>query len=192
MPDDEEIQLDRALLRRSVEGDRQAFLDFCSRHQAAVFRFCRALAGRAEDAEDLMQETFLMAWRKAGTFEGRGSARSWLFTVARRKFYRVARSPDPVARKDTGSLEDLGTEAGWGGPERRPHFSLDEQVQVRQAFERLSPSDRQILVLRDLEGFTNAESASILGIEIPAVKSRLHRSRLRMMCSLSKGDSHER
>jgi RNA polymerase sigma-70 factor (ECF subfamily) len=191
MPDDEEVQLDRALLHRSAEGDWQAFLEFAGRHQAAVLRFCRALGARAEDAEDLMQETFLIAWRKAATFEGRGSARSWLFTVARRKLYRMARSPDFAAGRDNATLEELGSAAGWGGPGIRSDLNLEEQIQVRQAFERLSPSDRQVLVLRDLEGFTNAESAAILGVGISAVKSRLHRARLRMMGFFSRGTGHE-
>ena len=70
-------------------------------------------------------------------------------------------------------------------------LSLEEQIEVRQAFESLSQSDRQVLVLRDLEGFSNAESAEILGTELSALKSRIHRARLRLMARLLKGANHE-
>jgi len=186
-----EIQLDKEILHRSAAGDRQAFLDFVARHQAAVLRFCRALAASNEDAEDILQETFLTAWRKASTFEGRGSARSWLFTIARRRIYRVARAPKPVSGVNSAALEDLGAAAGWGKSGVVEGLSLDKQIEVRQAFESLSQPDRQVLVLRDLEGFSNAESAEILGTELSANKSRIHRARLRLMTRLSKGANHE-
>ena len=191
MSNEGEIQLDAGLLRQSAVGDRLAFLTFMTRHQAAVLRFCRTLAGSRQDAEDVLQETFLTAWRKAATFEGRGGARSWLLTIARRKFYRSARSPKPTPAGDVATLEELGAAAGWGRSDSSRRFGLDEQIELRRAFESLSRSDRQILVLRDLEGFSNAESAAILGIEVPAVKSRLHRARLRLMSRLTKGANHE-
>lgn len=187
-----ENQLDKKLLHQSIGGDRQAFLGFTRRHQAAVLRFCRTLSTSAEDAEDVLQETFLTAWRKAGTFEGRGSARSWLFTIARRKVYRAARASQAIAAGAVESLEELGVAAGWGGSGSGETFGLDEQLEVRRAFDSLSPADRQILILRDLEGLSSAEAAAVLGVELPALKSRLHRARLRLMSRLAKGDGDER
>jgi RNA polymerase sigma-70 factor (ECF subfamily) len=192
MPDEGGHRLDEALLHQSSAGDRQAFLAFANRHQAAVLRFCRTLSASAEDAEDVLQETFLTAWRKATTFEGRGSARSWLLTIARRKVYRAARAPQPIAAGDSATLEELGVAAGWGITGASDRFGLDEQIEVRRAFESLSSSDRQVLVLRDLEGLSNAEAATVLGIELPALKSRLHRARLRLMSRLAKGDRDDR
>lgn len=192
MSDEGENRLDGLLLHRSAAGDRQAFLSFADRHQAAVLRFCRSLSATSEDAEDVFQETFLTAWRKADTFEGRGSARSWLLTIARRKAYRVAKAPQPMAAGDSATLEELGVAAGWGRTGTRGGFGLDERIEVRQAFEGLSPSDRQVLVLRDLEGLTNAEAATVLDVEIAALKSRLHRARLRLMSRLAKGERDER
>ena len=192
MPDEGENQLDKALLQRSIAGDRQAFLGFAHRHQAAVLRFCRTVSASSEDAEDVLQETFLTAWRKAGTFEGHGSARSWLFTIARRKVYRAARASQAIAAGAVESLEELGVAAGWGGSGSGERFGLDEQLEVRRAFDSLSPADRQILILRDLEGLSNAEAATVLGVELPALKSRLHRARLRLMSRLAEGDRDER
>lgn len=192
MSNEGERQLDATLLHQSASGDRQAFLEFTNRHQAAVLRFCRTLSPSAEDAEDALQETFLAAWRKAGTFAGRGSTRSWLLTIARRKVYRAARAPRPTAVGDSATLEDLGVAAGWGRSGVGERFGLDEQLEIRQALEGLSSSDRQVLVLRDLEGLSNAEAASVLGIDLAALKSRLHRARLRFMSRLTEGGHNER
>lgn len=182
MPDEGDIELDRTLLERSAAGDRDAFLHFVARHQAAVFRFCRSLTDRAEDAEDALQETFLGAWSQAGSYLGSGSARSWLFTSARRHVYRATRRQRPEALGDTSDLERLGVEAGWGA-EGRTLANLD----LAKAFDRLSTADRQVLVLRELEGFTNAETAAIFGVELAAVKSRLHRARLRLVAAVTEG-----
>jgi RNA polymerase sigma-70 factor (ECF subfamily) len=190
MSDKGEVQLDERLLQQSAAGDRHAFLDFAVNHQAPLLRFCRTLTATAEDAEDVLQETLLTAWRKAGTFEGRGSARSWLLTIARRKAYSAMRRPRPEPAGDSKTLEELGAAGGWGRSDSDEDLGLEEQIQVRQAFQRLSQSDRQVLVLRDLEGLTNQEAAMTLGVEVPALKSRLHRARLRLMTQLSKGANH--
>lgn len=191
MSDEGEGQLDLSLLGRSAAGDREAFARFVRRHQAPVFRFCRTLAGRIEDAEDALQETFLTAWRQAGSFRGEGSARSWLLTIARRSVYRAGRRPRPLALGDSASLEELGPAAGWGRSDAAAGGSLapDDAILLRQAFGRLAPADRQVLVLRDLEGFSNAEAAEILGVEVGAVKSRLHRARLALMAE-ARSKSH--
>lgn len=190
MSDEGEVRLDRELLRSSATGDREAFLRFMTRHQAAVLRFCGTLISRSGDSEDILQETFLTAWQRAETYQGRGSARSWLFTIARRKVYRANRSTDPLGGGGQCSLEELGLSAGWGTVLAREQLGMDERLRFREAFERLSAADRQVLLLRDLEGFTNAESAEILNIEVAAMKSRLHRARLRLMGLLVKGVRH--
>jgi RNA polymerase sigma-70 factor (ECF subfamily) len=182
MPAEGDIEVDRRLLQRSAEGDREAFLQFMDRHQAALFRFCRSLSDRVEDAEDALQETFLAAWRHADGFRGSGSARSWLFTSARRHVYRAVRRERPEALGDTSDLEQLGVEAGWG-EEGRTLANID----LAEAFDRLSTVDQQVLVLRELEGFSNAEAAEILGVELAAIKSRLHRARLRLMAAVTRG-----
>ena len=187
MPHEGDIELDRALLERSAVGDRDAFLQFVDRHQAAVFRFCRSLTDRVEDAEDALQETFLGAWNHAGSYSGSGSARSWLFTSARRHVYRTARRERPAALGDASDLERLGAEAGWGEEGRTL-----AQIDLAKAFDRLSAADRQVLVLRELEGFSNAEAATILGVELAAIKSRLHRARLRLVAAMKRGGDHAR
>lgn len=171
---------DDELLRRSAAGDRDAFDAFVERHAPAVLRF----AGRTVDAdraEDILQETFLAAWRGAAGFRG-GSARAWLFAIARnatRRAHRL-RAGEP---REHESLDDLALRAGWGADD-----DLLDRLEVRELVERglgaLSADDREILLMRELEGFGGTEAAAALGISLDAQKSRLHRARLRFIASL--------
>lgn len=172
---------DAALLRRSAAGDRAAFEAFVERHEAAVLRFCRALTDDADRAEDAFQEAFIAAWRAAGAFHGGASARAWLLAIARnaaRRQYR--RHGDEPGRRVP--LEALADEAGWGaGDDGEVLSRLAARELVERGFSRLSPEDREVLVLRDLEEFSGQETAALLGISEAALKSRLHRARLRFM-----------
>lgn len=169
---------DATLLRQASAGDAGAFRTFMERHQDGVWHRARALTGGGADAEDLLQETFLAAWRGAAGFRG-GSARAWLLTIAGHAWQRLGRRQ---ARVDTvgddESLEALALRAGWGttdGP-----ADDDRTETVRDAFDRLSADDRQVLSLRDIDGVPGDEVAGLLGLSLPAMKSRLHRARLRL------------
>jgi RNA polymerase sigma-70 factor (ECF subfamily) len=170
---------DGALLTRSAAGDREAFDRFVERNQDAVYRYLAAILGQAADAEDAMQETFLAAWRNAASFRGEGEPRAWLFAIARHAAGRLRRRRvDEPAKLE--SLDELGLEAGWGGhPEPLPDSGAECTRVVAAALDRLRPEEREIIVLRDLEGFSGDESAALLGLSLPAMKTRLHRARLR-------------
>ena len=176
------------LLQRSAEGDAPAFDAFVRRHQASLHRFCGALTHGAEEVDDVLQETFLTAWRRSSTFAGTGSARSWLFTIARRSYYRSHRRERPISLDD-GALEELGNRAGWGRASQGE--GVEDRAGVRELFGRLSRADRVVLLLRDVEGLSTREAAAALGIETRALKSRLHRARLRMMALLLDGESRD-
>lgn len=183
---------DEALLERAARGDRGAFDRFMDGHAAPVFRFITLHVRDSDTAEDVLQETFLAAWRGAASFRGPGSARSWLLSIARRAALRQGRKragePRESASLDAVPLEVLAREAGWGddpsGEERR----LEVKELVEAGFAHLAPEDREILLLRDLEGFSGEETAALLGLSLPAVKSRLHRARLRFMTRIRELD----
>lgn len=172
---------DRQLLHAAAGGDREAFGQFVQRHQASVFRFLRSLAPAEADAEDALQEAFLAAWRGAATYQGGASARGWILTVARHALLRAhrRRAGEPSAFE---SLEDLGAEAGWGDGD--PLEGLARKDLLRRAMADLEPREREILVLRDLEGFSGEEVAAMLELGQAAMKSRLHRARLRLVTKL--------
>ena len=169
---------DADLVRRANAGDAEAFGALVTRHQAHVFRLAHLLTRSRDEAEDVLQQTFLSAWRSLGSFRGDASVRTWLLTIARHAAFarrqQVAREPiDPV------SMDELGLQAGWGGPSPESQaLSAERSAIFVAAFGRLAPDDREILTLRDLEGLAGDEVAGMLGLTVPAMKSRLHRARL--------------
>lgn len=175
---------DAELLARTASGDRVAFEAFVLRHHAPTRRYLGTLT-RTAAVDDALQEAFLAVWRGAAGFRGDGSARAWLFTIARHALFRELR---PAAPADLVPLGELGAAAGWGAePSLDPRESLLDQDRVQRALQALSPEDREALVLKDLEGFRNQEAADLLGIELAAYKSRLHRARLRFLAALNGG-----
>lgn len=183
---------DEVLLARTALGDREAFDRFMDAHAAPVFRFITLHVGDSDAAEDVLQETFLAAWRGASSFRGPGSARSWLLSIARRAALRQGRKragePRNSASLDAVPLDVLAREAGWGNDPSGEERRLEVKELVEAGFAHLAPEDREILLLRDLEGFSGEETAALLGLSLPAVKSRLHRARLRFMTRIRELD----
>ena len=172
---------DAERLERAAAGDRRAFDRFVEDPAGAVLRYIRTRTGDVTVAEDALQETFIAAWRSAHTFRGDDSARAWLLAIARNAVHRQHRRP-AGAPDAFESLEAAAVQAGWG---RDPDEAWTDRIAAGQVVERgfdaLSPDDREVLVLRDLEGFRNEEVAELLGLSVAAVKSRVHRARLRFM-----------
>ena len=185
---------DVELLRRAAAGDHQAFERIVINHEASVYRFVRTLTPDPSRAEDALQDTFLAAWKSAGTFRSDSSVRTWLLAIARhavdRQFRRRAGEPSPA---DEVSIGTLGAAAGWGRAWNPEEALLrdEESAIVRRALDALSADDRRVLVLRDLEGLDGEEAAAVLGITVGALKSRLHRARLRFTARLHEGDDNE-
>jgi len=176
--EDRAIESDWELLQRTVSGEREAYAEFVRRHQVSVFRHLCILLARREDAEDLLQETFLAAFRGAGQFRGDGPARAWLFQIARHAAYRRTAEVQGEV-----SLEDLAVEAGWGmtgeNPESLAMLAEDRQ-RLDGALAALPAEERELLLLREWEGLSGEETAQLLGLSLAAMKSRLHRARLRL------------
>jgi RNA polymerase sigma-70 factor (ECF subfamily) len=183
--DTEGVLTDAELLGRAAAGERAAFDAFVTRHERAVFRFARAATAGPAAAEDVLQETFLAAWRAAGSFEGRSAARTWLLTIARNQAWHHRERAARLPVDDGAELPELGEAAGWGAesPETEALRS-ERRALLARALEALSPEDREVLVLRDLEELTGEETAAALGLSLAATKSRLHRARLRLAAEL--------
>jgi len=169
---------DRALVERAAAGDREAFDLIVVRHRGSVFRLARLLVPQQHEAEDVLQQTFLAAWRSAGQFRGDASLRTWLLTITRHTALRARerRQREPI---DDTPLDELGRAAGWGGPDPEAMALASQRRDLlAAAFEALTPEDREVLTLRDLEGLSGEETAALLGVGLAAMKSRLHRARL--------------
>lgn len=179
---------DAGLIGRVAQGDRGAFTELVDAHAAAVLRFARAAAHDPSLADDAVQETFLAAWRGAKGFRG-ASERAWLLGIARnavrRQFRRHVGEPasfDPI--------DDLGEAAGWGDDPERCAIAAEDGEALRRALDALGPDDREILVLVELEGLTGEQAADVLEVGLAAMKSRLHRARLRLAARLRQEVSH--
>lgn len=182
---------DAALLARVVAGDHDAFESLVARHQAAVFRFARTITRTREDAEDVLQETFLAAYRSAGGFRGEASVRTWLLIIARNAAFRIGRRTIATAEIEESELWDLGLRAGWGqdDPESLA-VKAQRRDRLQAALHSLEPAAREIIALRDLEGLSGEETARVLGVTVEGMKSRLHRARLKLAAALRQGSGY--
>ena len=158
---------DETLIGRTAAGDASAFGRLVRRHQGAVYRFIRAAS--PGEPEEILYETFAAARRIALRYRDEASARTWLLALARRAIDRRY----PQRETEATSLRELARIAGEG--------LLVENGALTSIFEALPPEDREILTLCDREYFTVDEAARVTGLSEPAVRSRLHRARLRLL-----------
>jgi len=170
---------DEGLLRQCGAGDRAAFDLLVERHGDALYRFALRQCRTERDAEDALQDGLLAAWRGAATWRGDAAPRTWLFQVVlhacRRRARRRAGEPDH--HDDVGEAHDLAHEA----PGADEKVALRQQgVALRRALAELAEEAREVLLLRDVEGLSGDEAAAVLGLGLPAMKSRLHRARLEL------------
>lgn len=180
-----------ALIERARGGDTAAFEALVERHQDAVFRFARTLTRDDARAEDALQETFLAALTALPAWRAESSLRTWLLVIARNACHRAHRRDREVATDDE-DLGPLGAAAGWGCEDPETALGVRETREaVSRALDTLDDDDRALLVLREVEGLTGDETAAVLGLTTAAMKSRLHRARLRFAAALRRGGPHD-
>ncbi len=174
---------DVAWLTAAARGDGAAFEPFVAAHEARVYRFVQSLGLHGADADDALQETFIAAWRSAGSFAGDASAVGWLMGIAR-NVVRHARRRHVGEPDDFESLDVIADQAGWGSAASERDLRDEREAAVHIALATLSHDDREILVLREIEGLSGEETALALGLTLVGMKSRLHRARLRLTAAL--------
>lgn len=173
---------DRDLLAAARDGDRSAVDALVVRYQPIVYRFGFKMCGNVEDARDVLQETLLAMARSLDGFRADSSLSTWLYTIARR-FCMKKRRRRRSAPASEESLDALHAERldDLVAPTRNPEQALagrEMLAAVNAAIASLEPAQREVLVLRDVEGLSAAEVGEVLGLGVEAVKSRLHRARL--------------
>ena len=164
------------LIVAARDGDKGAVDELLALHQHQVFRFALRMCGNEDDAQDVLQETMLAAFRGVGGFRGEARLSTWLYQVARSHCVKARRKMvGEPARLD--ALEAAASVAAPdAAPDMRAHaHQIGETLQA--AILRLPEQLRETVVLRDVEGLDSEEAARVLGIEVPALKSRLHRAR---------------
>jgi RNA polymerase sigma-70 factor (ECF subfamily) len=187
---DPDAALVEGLRRDAVEAMEQ----LVERYADRVYRLALRITGSKEDAEEVTQDALWTAGRKIHTFKGESAFGSWLYRIAANAAYMKLRSRKAKAREI--ALEDVLPALDGGGVHFEPMDdwspSVDEQAlqgELRSTLEaaiaELPPEYRSALVLHDVEGMSNPDIAESLGISLPAVKSRVHRSRLFLRKRLS-------
>ncbi len=162
---------DSALLAAIGAGSERAFNLLIDRHQQAVRVFLRRLTTR-DEADDIAQETFLVAWRDARSFRGDANVRSWLFAIAWRKAKDGQRRWFRQRGRDT-AFQELSADAAGGAP-------VETRIALDQAFASLSLQQRAAVMLCLAHGFSHAEAAEALGMPLGTVKSHVARGRERL------------
>lgn len=173
---------DEDLLRRGVLGERNAFAELIYRHQDGVFQFVTWYIGSSvQEAEDLTQDVFLQVCRSAGSFKGRSSFRTWLYSVTRNLCHHRLRARKQQLTK-LEPLNSLDEEQLLQIPDYRPSAleaitNGDQDRLVREAVEKLAERHRIVLALRDWQDLSYEDIAKALAVPVGTVRSRLHNAR---------------
>jgi RNA polymerase sigma-70 factor (ECF subfamily) len=177
---------DEELLAAIRAGDDAALDVLLARHAPSIYRFGVKMCRDAEDAKDVLQETLLAAARSVREFRGASSLSTWLYSVAR-SFCIKKRRTSKFAPTETVSLDDPASAVQPHAPEKAPDETAagrELSALLNASIASLDPENREVLVLRDVEGLTAAEVAEVLGLTVDAVKSRLHRARAQVRARL--------
>ena len=170
---------DRFLIEQSRAGKSEAFGALVNRYQDRIYPTLFRLCGCPEDAQDLLQDTFLRAYEKLGRFHGDSSFYTWVYRIAvnlalsdRRK-RRVA---GRIAPATGGDIHEPASELEGSDPSL-PLQHAERDASIQRALNGLAAEFRSVVVLKDLDGLRYEEIAEVLGIPVGTVRSRLHRAR---------------
>jgi RNA polymerase sigma-70 factor (ECF subfamily) len=182
---------EHALVQAAQRGDKRAFAQLVERYEPRVYNLARKLLRDPQDAEDVLQETFLSVYRHLDDFHGDASFSTWLYRIATNASLMKlrGRKEPPLSLDAPVALE--GDDAlpreivDWGVTPEEALLSRETRAQMDAAVAALPETLRAVFVLRDIEGLSVQETADVLGISAPNVKTRLHRARLMLRESLS-------
>jgi RNA polymerase sigma-70 factor, ECF subfamily len=169
----------RGLIAAAQAGDERAFRELVEPHRRALEVHCYRMLGSPQDAEDVVQETLMRAWRTLDRFERRSSIETWLYRIATNasldELERRPRRPEPVYPYPDDRLEDAGSAV----VDPAARYAMHEGIELAflTAIQKLPGRQRAILILRDVLGWTSPEVAELLDSTVAAVNSGLQRAR---------------
>jgi RNA polymerase sigma-70 factor (ECF subfamily) len=180
------------LVERCRQGDKDSFAQLMRLYEKQVYNFTYRMLGNEEEAEDLTQDIFVSAFRGIRRFRGEAKFSTWLYRIAlnqtrnrikylsKRKFFaKWSKRVDSEEYDGPENLADSGP-----SPE---HWTLtkDLATHVQECLAKMPPQARQILILRDIQGFSYEELSDMLSLNPGTVKSRLHRARVTLQAYLA-------
>jgi RNA polymerase sigma-70 factor, ECF subfamily len=181
-------QTDAAAVALARDGDSEAFRALVERHSRAIYRLAYRMTGNPSDAEDVVQETFLRAYKQLSRFESRANFGTWVHRIAVNCSIDLIRSrPHREAGHDAADLEQFGAaeaaDAGRPSPERLT-LSTEVQERINGAMAALSQMERAAFMLRHFEGQSIDEISRALGLKTNATKHSIFRAVKKMRTAL--------
>lgn len=173
---------DRDLAARCAAGDREAFEGLYRQHSGRLYNLAYRMGGGADNADDLLQEIFLHAYRKLGSYKGESSLGTWLYRLAvnlcldhlRSRQGKMSQVTDSIDEEGADPVVAPGTPGEW----------IVDRLDLERAISDLPPSYRAVFVLHDVEGYQHDEVARFLDIAEGSSKSLLHKARLKLRSTL--------
>ena len=188
----EPVSDELALVQAAKGGDVRAFEQLVKRYDRNVFRIAQHITQNREDAEDVVQEAFLKAYRNLQQFQGQSKFYTWLVRIAvnealmklrRRKPERTVSLDEEIKTDEDSVPREV---ADWSPNPEQQYNQAELREILTKTIQGLPSSFRTVFVLRDVEGLSTEETAEALELSIPAVKSRLLRARLQLRERLSR------
>jgi len=175
-------QADEQLIAAARAGDRAAIEELLGRYEPSIYRFGLRMCGDEDAAREVLQETLLAAFRYLPGFRGEASLSTWLYQIARSFCIKERRGHKPTRSLDDQEASELVDPAP--APDARVHAREIGEA-LSRAISTLPADQREVLILRDVEGLSAEEAAAVVGIEVGALKSRLHRARMALRALLA-------
>lgn len=181
---DRNFESEKVLVEKAKEGNKHALAKIVSQNEQLVYNTAIRLVGNKEEAECVLQETFLKVFQALPQFKGESSLSTWIYRIATN--FALMRLRDK--KKQAGGLEDVETKVSKTALEafnrsigNNPHRAVENaelRKTMQEAIEELPPKFKSVFVLKDIEGLSLKEIAKMTHMSLPAVKSNLHRARL--------------
>lgn len=173
---------DDDLVTAAQSGDRTAVEELLERYEPTIYRFGLRMCGNEDAAREVLQETLLAAFRHLPGFRGDARLSTWLYQIARSFCIKERRGQHPTRSLDETGAPELEDPAPQ--PDARLH-AREVGEALSRAIAALPAEQREVLVLRDVEGLSADQAADVVGIAVGALKSRLHRARMALRTELA-------
>jgi len=191
-PNKKKLELSKTLdsqLQKAKLGDSQAFSEIYDRYAGKIFNFASHMVGLREDAEDITQDTFFLAFRNLKSLREHTNFEQWLYRIARNEIYKKGRKsairPDSLDDADKGIQHVLRSSNPAANPENRL-LSVELGERIKRVFKTLPIQYKETLVLATLQGLNYQEISGIQGRSISSVKTDIYRARLMILEKMRK------
>jgi RNA polymerase sigma-70 factor (ECF subfamily) len=182
---------DRRLIAESLTGQTAAYGVLVRRYQDRLYNTVYRLLDSPEDAQDVVQESFISAYQSLGSFKGDSLFFTWLYRIAMNAAISLRRKKRATVSLDTGSKHDIAIDPLDQSRDNQPGDAMERQeqeTQLQAALLKLSAEHRTVIVLKDIDDMRYEDIAEVLEVPIGTVRSRLHRARLELRQLLEKDE----